>query len=250
MQLDPTFSERDYGTSSFRDFVQKLCNGYPIEMTQTDQGYLVGSTGDDDASGDDSADEAEATVEQEARSADEAMELLRKAVASLQGARPGKPTYVRHMAQALRGVDAEFDEQRFGFRTLTELMHHGEREGIVKMIRDRQGAWRVTPASGSFDGEGTAETPATTSAETTSAGSDPGAAEDEIVAAAVAELGAETAGEEEPAAEEKASPTAKKAATRKKSAAKKKTAAKTKSTKKKTAAKKKTTRAKAEAAPE
>jgi uncharacterized protein (TIGR00288 family) len=251
LQLDPTFSERDYGTSSFRDFIQKLCNGYPIEMTQTDQGYLVTSTGEDDGSGDDSVDEAETTVEEGTRPAEEAMELLRKAVASLQGSRPGKPTYVRHMAQALRGVEAEFDEQRFGFRTLTELMHQGEREGIVKMIRDRQGAWRVSPATGSFDGEGSApaedEAPAAASVETSPAAADPGLAEEEIVAAAVAELGAESGGDEDAEAKEAKSSAAKKKSSKKKAAAKKKTAAKAGSAKKKTAAKTRSTKKKSTA---
>jgi hypothetical protein len=49
-------------------------------------------------------------------------------------------------------VDPDFDETKYGFRTLTELMHVGAREGIFKMQRDRQGAWRVTvDATGEAD---------------------------------------------------------------------------------------------------
>lgn len=234
LQLDPTFSERDYGTSSFRDFIEKLAGKHKLSMTRIDQGYLVELTGEpsDNGTGDENGDDAEAKVAEPPKSADEAMTLLRQAVDKLQELRPGKPTYVRHMAQALRGVDPDFSEEQYGFRTLTEFMHQGEREGIVKMQRDRQGAWRVTPAEGVPDGAGADE------AQDVDAGGDPiadQAPEPSVEAEAPAEkadAGAEAESAEAPAPAK----AKKKAATKKKAAAKKKTAAK-KSTAKKTAKK-------------
>lgn len=236
LQLDPTFSERDYGTSSFRDFIQKLENKHKLTMTRIDQGYLVELSGNGAANGSAAAasedDEAAPAEAAPAKSPEEAMSLLRQAVEKLQDARSGKPTYVRHMAQALRGVDPEFDEERYGFRTLTELMHHGEREGIVKMVRDRQGAWRVTPVLGADDAPAAAD-------EATGNGATDAAILEEAAAAAAAALSEAEAPVED--AEKKAKPAKKKSAAKKKaSTAKKKTAKKAaaKKTAKKTAKKK------------
>lgn len=257
LQLDATFSERDYGTSSFRDFISKLESKHKLTMTRIDQGYLVELTGDAGSNGAGSSDdagadeaEAEASDVSATKSSDEAMELLRQAVGKLQDLRPGKPTYVRHMAQAIRGVDPEFDEADYGFRTLTELMHMGEREGIVKMQRDRQGAWRVTPMDG---------VEATNGAASDGPVADPEAeaALAEATAAAAAALSGDADGDDGPEADasadedeasatapkakKKAAPRKKKAATAKKKTAAKKTAkARTKKTTAKKTAKKKT----------
>ena len=41
LQLDSTFSERDYGVSSFRDFTQKLANAGYVNLKQVDRSLLV-----------------------------------------------------------------------------------------------------------------------------------------------------------------------------------------------------------------
>ncbi len=240
LQLDPTFSERDYGTSSFRDFISKLESKHQLSMTRIDQGYLVELTGDSAENGaeptEENAAEERDAVETEAavatKTSEEAMNLLREAVGKLGELRPGKPTYVRHMAQAMRGVDPDFDEEQYGFRTLTELMHMGEREGIVNMQRDRQGAWRVTPGAGVADGAGSDDEE-----------SDADAAEAalaEATAAAAAALSGDAEEAKEPKAKKKAAPRKKKASTAKKKTAKKATTKKatTKRAAKKTTAKK------------
>src|SRR5262249_44329905 len=81
------------------------------------------------------------------RSQSEALALIRAALERLSESRAGKPIYVRHLAQGIRAIDPEFDEQNYGFRTLTELMYLGQREGVLRMQRDRQGAWRISPAA-------------------------------------------------------------------------------------------------------
>jgi uncharacterized LabA/DUF88 family protein len=167
LQLDSTFSERDYGASSFREFIQRLADRHHLVLRRIDQGYRVETNGDgageperaarssarasaaesvaDDATGPVARIEIEPTsAVRDQRPPEEAIELLRRAADRIGETRGGRPTYVRHLAQALRSVDPDFDETRYGFRTLTELMHVGAREGIFKMQRDRQGAWRVT----------------------------------------------------------------------------------------------------------
>jgi uncharacterized protein (TIGR00288 family) len=168
LQLDSTFSERDYGTSSFREFIQRLADKHHLSLRRIDNGYVVELNGDGprdkqvarprDAAEDgaaaplsDAADAVEPAAapraEVDSRPPEDALVLLKTALEKLNEQRPGKPLYVRHLAQGLRGVDPEFDEQAFGFRTLTELMHLGQREGLLRMQRDRQGAWRVTPVT-------------------------------------------------------------------------------------------------------
>jgi uncharacterized protein (TIGR00288 family) len=162
LQLDSTFSERDYGTSSFREFIQKLADKHHLNLRKIDNGYVVELNGDApkaaraedgaEAPATDAAEASEVTpaaapVAVGSRPPEEALALLKTALEKLGEQRSGKPLYVRHLAQGLRAVDPEFDEQAFGFRTLTELMHLGQREGLLRMQRDRQGAWRVTPTT-------------------------------------------------------------------------------------------------------
>lgn len=188
LQLDSTFSERDYGTSSFREFIQRLSDKHHLNLRRIDNGYVVELNGDgprdkqparpkaegtsedaaeaageveggaEGASGDGTPrPEVAARAEVGSRPAEEALGLLRTALEKLNEQRSGKPLYVRHLAQGLRAVDPEFDEASYGFRTLTELMHFGQREGLLRMQRDRQGAWRVTPVTSAAEGAAPAE---------------------------------------------------------------------------------------------
>lgn len=165
LQLDSTFSERDYGTSSFREFIQRLADKHHLNLRRIDNGYVVELNGDAPRpkaeGGDDGAGEAQIAADTEVaapraeaapvlggKPPEEALSLLKTALEKLGEQRSGKPLYVRHLAQGLRAVDPDFDETAYGFRTLTELMHLGQREGLLRMQRDRQGAWRVTPTTG------------------------------------------------------------------------------------------------------
>jgi hypothetical protein len=50
--------------------------------------------------------------------------------------------YVRQVKQFLRGVDPTFDERRYGFASLNDLLRASQREGLFRMERDRQGVMR------------------------------------------------------------------------------------------------------------
>src|SRR5947208_4870744 len=41
LQLDSTFSERDYGASTFRDFIEKMASAGPVNLKQVDRSLLV-----------------------------------------------------------------------------------------------------------------------------------------------------------------------------------------------------------------
>jgi ribonuclease E len=283
LQLDSTFSERDFGVSSFREFIQKLADKRLLSMKRIDQGYLVESTSDsvperapessskDEAASEETPEagkEPAATAPASAPEApaapastepippEEGLKLLGQAAANLAEKRSGKPVYVRHLAQELRAIVGEFDESRFGFRTLTEMAHEAQKAGLLSMQRDRVGAWRVTATSG---GNATAEKSEASSSETESkvdeaadaatndaspAGAD---AEEKEAAATPARTGTKkTAAKKAAAKKTAAKKTTSKATTKKattKKATTKKTTAKKAGTKK--AATKKTTAKKA-----
>ena len=50
--------------------------------------------------------------------------------------------YVRQVKQYLRGVDPTFDERKFGFQSLNDLLRACQKDGLFRMERDRQGVIR------------------------------------------------------------------------------------------------------------
>ena len=55
--------------------------------------------------------------------------------------------YIRQLKQYLRAVDATFDERKYGFETLGDLMRACQRDGVLRIERDRQGGMRIFPGT-------------------------------------------------------------------------------------------------------
>ena len=55
--------------------------------------------------------------------------------------------YIRQAKQFLRNVDSSFDERRYGFGSLVDLMRACQREGLFRIERDRQGVMRLFPGN-------------------------------------------------------------------------------------------------------
>ncbi|MDE3180824.1 MAG: NYN domain-containing protein, partial [Acidobacteriota bacterium] len=116
LQLDSTFTERDYGAGSFLEFMQKVEREGFARLHRTDRGYLVEMA--------DSAGEAKATppageppAETETTAAVEsagegvaqeadpmALEILKQALAAAFEKAPGRPLYLRQIRQRLRAA--------------------------------------------------------------------------------------------------------------------------------------------------
>ena len=47
----------------------------------------------------------------------------------------------------MRAVDARYDERQGGFRGMLDLLHQAQREGLLRLHRDRKGTWRAFPAA-------------------------------------------------------------------------------------------------------
>jgi uncharacterized LabA/DUF88 family protein len=174
LQLDSTFSERNYGASSFLDFVEKLAQAGVVSLKHSGRSVMVElnpAASDDAAAGTTAAAEAvsrppadvsqmfRAAEEQAARDGDEdqpplAVSEVRPSESSQTGVqRAGLilatatsarwPMYLRNVKQILRQAEGGFDERRYGFSGLMDLLKACQREGFVRIERDRRGGLRV-----------------------------------------------------------------------------------------------------------
>jgi len=158
LQLDSTFSERTYGVGSFRDFAQKLAAAGYVTLRENGRNVLVELKEDgpahhqhhQPAHHQQTAQEVPAERPQQAaregapagepRLADGIREVRRLFQAAQNP--PRWPMYVRQVKQFLRAVDPSFDERRYGFASLNDLLRACQREGLFRMERDRQGVMR------------------------------------------------------------------------------------------------------------
>ena len=171
LQLDSTFSERSYGTGSFRDFMEKVASAGAVTLKQAGRSMLVEAREDADMADVSTAPipaEGEAVPAHDAEvpvaqapvahaprpSADaeepvapftgpqlppvEALRILKRVL----GNNTRWPMYIRQVKQALR-TEPGFDERRYGFSSPVELLRMAQREGLVRIDRDRQGVMRV-----------------------------------------------------------------------------------------------------------
>jgi uncharacterized LabA/DUF88 family protein len=53
------------------------------------------------------------------------------------------PMYVRNVKQLLRAADSSFDERRYGFGGILDLLRASQRDAVLRLERDRQGVLRV-----------------------------------------------------------------------------------------------------------
>jgi uncharacterized protein (TIGR00288 family) len=189
LQLDSTFSEREYGAGSFRDFMEKVAQAGAVTLKHSGRSMLVEPVEDGEpiaaapaaaetpASGTSvpgtpvsgtpaaggpqaSAPQASRHERESAHPSDEDEEQLPaspmtmqdgiKAVqrAFAQAATPPRfPMYVRQAKAFLRSAIDGFDERKYGFASVVDLLRAAGKEGVLRIDRDRQGAVRVFPGA-------------------------------------------------------------------------------------------------------
>jgi uncharacterized LabA/DUF88 family protein len=179
LQLDSTFSERNYGASSFLDFTEKLAQAGFITLKHSGRSVMVELNGgfreDSETSdakvrapaegeGAKPAGDAQSGVVQPSRPSGEpglemdeqavrsepvrqtesAAEGVQRAGSILAGATNVRwPMYLRNVKQILRQAEGGFDERRYGFGGLMDLLRACQKEGLVRIERDRRGGLRV-----------------------------------------------------------------------------------------------------------
>jgi uncharacterized LabA/DUF88 family protein len=165
LQLDSTFTERDFGATSFLEFVQKMEAANLVKLRRTDRGYLVelapeegaaaeaatassiAQGAEPGASEEPARDVPSGAVPEPTMSSAQAMLTLKQALTSANEKSPNRPLYMRHIRQALRAVDRNFDERHAGFHGILDLLHQAQREGWLRLQRDRKGVWRIFAVS-------------------------------------------------------------------------------------------------------
>jgi uncharacterized protein (TIGR00288 family) len=202
LQLDPTFSERDFGVGTFLEFIQKMANAGFVNLKQVDRSWMVelhesepeeveqpvaapapvqerpsvhaaagrhhrpthyrpepapvpppevpaadtGSPQEAAPAGEERATEqapGSNGSETAPRSA-EAIGLLRSIFADARTSHHW-PMYLRSFKQMLRSSDASFDERNFGFSSVYDLVRQAQREGLLRIERNRKGILRIFP---------------------------------------------------------------------------------------------------------
>ena len=188
LQLDSTFSEREYGASSFRDFMEKVAQTGAVELKHAGRSMLVEAvSGAADmaaeapqapaapaadvpaaampvAAGNGRPSDAEADTEEEDETLPPSPMSMQDGIKAVQqafnnaGASMRWPMYVRQARQFLRSAIEGFDERKYGFASVVDLLRAAGKEGVFRIERDRQGAVRVfpggnlVPRSASMDG--------------------------------------------------------------------------------------------------
>ena len=171
LQLDSTFSERTYGVSSFRDFAQKMASAGHLSLREHGRNVLVelreggpGASADAAIDGPPEGRERRVhdhdhrtapPVQDEPRAADGVREIRR--IFQSATTPPRWPMYVRQARQFMRSVDGTFDERKFGFSNLVDLLRAAQRDGLFRMERDRQGSVRLFPGPAMQTPAGTAQ---------------------------------------------------------------------------------------------
>ena len=169
LQLDSTFSERNYGASSFLDFVEKLAKAGLVQLEalgpQRDGGAerglrrvarrarRCGRAAPRRGAG---GRGRRATLATRCRRRDrrksarpsrpaEGVRQVGRILAAATAAR--WPMYLRNVKQILRAADGGFDERRYGFGGLMDLLRACQKESLVRLERDRRGGLRVFPGA-------------------------------------------------------------------------------------------------------
>ncbi|HEX3703128.1 MAG TPA: NYN domain-containing protein [Vicinamibacterales bacterium] len=211
LQLDSTFSERNYGASSFLDFVEKLANSGFVHLKTAGRSVMVElnpsfvddgrerAAAPESEAGEAAAGQPAAAVQSpealaasgvssgaaqfpvsgDGQGAQAAGQGFRRSsdygggqqgdpnrtepvgppagdqadgvrrVAGILAAATGArwPMYLRNVKQILRAADSGFDERRYGFGGLMDLLRACQKENLIRLERDRRGGLRVFQGS-------------------------------------------------------------------------------------------------------
>jgi len=157
LQLDSTFSEREYGASSFRDFMEKVAQTGAVTLKSAGRSMMVESRegGDVEIATPEPlqttaaarvvaepADEDEESMPASPMTMQDGIRAMQQAFANASPA-PRWPMYVRQAKQFLKTRIEGFDERKYGFASVVDLLRAAAKDGVLKLERDRHGAFRV-----------------------------------------------------------------------------------------------------------
>jgi uncharacterized LabA/DUF88 family protein len=153
LQLDSTFSERDHGVSSFREFIQKLADAGHVNLKQVDRSLLVelkeAESQDSEpaaviSTGETPTPRAAEPAPVPASPPPDAIKGLMEILRGLKS-KPHWPMYLRGFKQFLKALQPSFDEHAYGLSSIYDLVRQAQRDGILRVERNRQGILRIFP---------------------------------------------------------------------------------------------------------
>jgi hypothetical protein len=169
LQLDSTFSERDYSASTFRDFIEKMAAAGYVNLKQVDRSLLVELKDQFQAEGEVeettvaagangqavdgppppqvvSIPAPQAAVPPSPLQVEEGIRVMQEAFQNSKIA-PHWPMYLRNVKQFIKNSSPAFDEHRYGFHSFLDAVRSGQRAGLFRLERNRQGILRVYPGN-------------------------------------------------------------------------------------------------------
>jgi len=157
LQLDSTFSEREYGAGSFRDFMEKVAEAGAVTLRHVGRNILVESREDGSGEASDAGSQVSAHPALGTENDEDALPAspmtMQDGIRAVQKAfsdvatPPRWPLYVRQAKQFLRTAIEGFDERNYGFASVVDLLRAAGKEGVLRVERDRHGAIRVFPGA-------------------------------------------------------------------------------------------------------
>src|SRR5436190_5043195 len=160
LQLDSTFSERDYGASTFRDFIEKMAAAGYVKLKQVDRSLLVELKEQAHEQSEEPEREiAAASGNGQSAEHSHAAPAVPTPVQAEEGVRamqeafqrspitPHWPMYLRNVKQFIKNSSPAFDEHRYGFHSFLDAVRHAQRAGLLRLERNRQGILRVFPGA-------------------------------------------------------------------------------------------------------
>ena len=158
LQLDSTFSEREYGAGSFRDFMEKVAKTGAVTLKNAGRSMMVESREDGEVEEAQPvehapaprtgpiigapADEEEEVMPPSPMTMQDGIRAVQQAFANATPS-PRWPMYVRQAKQFLKTRIENFDERKYGFASVVDLLRAAAKDGVLKLERDRHGAFRV-----------------------------------------------------------------------------------------------------------
>jgi hypothetical protein len=134
LQLDPAFSERDYGESSFSAFIEKLVDDGKLSLRTVEGHYVVDRGGEP----------TELDDEPGAVSGEDALPFLQEVLQS-NADLLGMGIPAREIRALTAAADPEFKETEYGFQEFTELLNFAADKGLIRVESDPNRGLRFYP---------------------------------------------------------------------------------------------------------
>ncbi len=123
LQLDPAFSEKAYGASSFSDFIDKLKKADYVDVSGSEGRYMIRKKG------------AAEVAERAARKPEEALPDLRDVLESNRLEMENGAT-IDQLAAWMEAEKPSFDPKQFGFQEFAEFLNYAQDKTVVRLEPD------------------------------------------------------------------------------------------------------------------